>query len=262
MLNPLLIKELRIHTRGRETYAVSGIFILALSALTFSLVWDASTSDRALDAEYGKGMFLAFVVVLMLAICLICPAFTVGAISSERERLTFNQLRVTLLKPHQILIGKAVPSLIYILILLFASLPMAILIVPLGGISPKEITYCYLIVYVSALAFSLIGLMCSSIYRNTRAATVMAYAIIGLLTFGTAVIPIILKWVFQISVNRIILYLLTALNPFHAAFNALGRGRQTQVAGLSPWTIDIIAYLIISILTVCIILLRFKKMRG
>ncbi|MFC1714974.1 ABC transporter permease [Candidatus Poribacteria bacterium] len=262
MLNPLLIKELHMQTRGRETYAVGSIFILALSALAFSLIWESSTGDRTLDAEYGKGMFLAFVIVLMLGISLICPAFTVGAISSERERLTFNQLRVTLLRPHQILVGKAIPPLIYILILLFASLPIAVLIVPLGGISPSQMAYCYLIAFISALAFSLIGLMCSSIYNSTRASTVMAYAIIGLFTFGTAVLPLILTGVFRVSGNRALLDLFIALNPFRAAFSIFGKGKQFQLIGLPSWGIAIVGYLIISVMASCIALLRFKKMRS
>ena len=262
MLNPLLIKELRMQTRSKETYAVSSIYILALSVLTFTLIWEASTGDRTLNMEYGKEMFLAFIVVLMLAICLICPAFTVGAISSERERLTFNQLRVTLLKPYQIVIGKAAPSLIYILALLFASLPIVILIVPLSGLSLMEMASCYLIALISALAFSLIGLMCSAVYRNTRAATVMTYATIGLFMFGTAAAPMILTTVFRMRINRILLNLVTALNPFHAVFNILGRGRQVQVAGLSPWNINIIGYLTISALAIGVSLFRFKKMRG
>ena len=262
MLNPLLIKELRMQTRGREIYVVGGIFILALSALVFGLIWEASTSDGTLNAEYGKEMFLAFIVVLMLAISLICPAFTVGAISSERERLTFDQLRITLLKPRQILVGKVTPTLIYILILLFASLPIAILIVPLSGISSTEIASCYLLIFISALAFSLIGLMCSSIYKSTRASTIMAYAVTGFFTFGTAVAPMILTSIFRVSVNRILLDLFISLNPFHALLSVLGRGRQPQMAGLSPWIFTIISYLILSVIAACIALLRFRKMRS
>ncbi len=262
MLNPLLIKELRMQTRGKETYAISGIYILALSVLTFTLIWEASTGDRTLNVEYGKEMFLAFIVVLTLAICLICPAFTVGAISSERERLTFNQLRVTLLKPHQIVLGKAAPALIYILALLFASLPIVILIVPLSGLSLTETALCYMVVLVSALAFSLIGLMCSAVYKNTRASTVMTYSTIGLFMFGTAAAPMILTGVFRMKINRILLDLLIALNPFHAVFNILGKGRQVQIAGLPSWNINIIGYLTISVLAIGVSLLRFHKMRG
>lgn len=262
MLNPLLIKELRMQTRGKETYAVSGIYILALSVLTFTLIWEASTGDRTLNVAYGKEMFLAFMVVLMLAICLICPAFTVGTISSERERLTFNQLRVTLLKPHQIVVGKAAPSLIFILALLFASLPIVILIVPLSGLSLIETASCYLIVLISALAFSLIGLMCSAVYKNTRAATVMTYSTIGLFMFGTAATRMILTGVFRMKINRILLDLLIALNPFYAVSSVLGWGRHVQVAGLPPWSINVIGYLIISAVAIGVSLFRFKKMRG
>lgn len=262
MLNPLLIKELRMQARGKEIYAISGIYILALSVLTFTLVWEASTGDRPLDVEYGKEMLLAFFVALMLAVCLICPAFTVGSISSERERLTFNQLRVTLLKPHQILVGKAAPSLIYILTLLFASLPIVLLIVPLSGLSLTELASCYLIALISALTFSLVGLTCSAIYRNTRASTVMTFATIGLLMFGTAVAPMILTGVFRVKINRILLDLFMSLNPFYAVLSVLGGGKQIQMAGLSPWSVTVTGYLAISAIAVCVSLFRFKRMRG
>lgn len=243
MLNPLLTKELRMQARNRETYVLGGIFILVLSVLVFSLLWEASTGDRPLDAEHGKNMFRAFVVVLMLAIFLISPALTVGAISSEREKLTFSQLRVTLLKPRQILVGKAAPVLAYILILLFASLPVAIVIMPLGGISLADMASCYLVAFISALAFGLIGLMCSSICRNTRASTVITYGIVALLAFGTALLDMSMF-----------------LNPFHVAFSVLRR--QTQISGLSPWVIMTIGYSIVSAIAACIALLRFRKMRG
>lgn len=262
MLNPLFTKELRLQTRGWETFAVSTIYILALSALAFSLLWEVSIGERVLDSTYGKDMFLAFAVVLILAICLICPAFTVGAISSERERLTFDQLRVTLLKPHQILIGKAGPPIIYISILLFASLPVAYLIIPVGGISSMQVVSCYLIAFISALAFSLTGLMWSSIYKNTRASTVMTYAIAGFFTFGTAMLPVIISGVFKLKINRAILDLCIALNPFNAVFNIFGKGRNFQIIGLSPWIIAIAGYMIVSIISVFIALVRFRSMRS
>ena len=143
MLNPLLIKEFRMKARGMEAYVVGVIYILVLSALAFGLFWEASSGGRTLDPEYGIKMFIAFVVAMILAVCLICPAFTVGAVSSEREHLTFHQLRITLLKPRQILLGKALPPIIYILVLIIASIPIASLIAPVGGVSLAEIFFCY-----------------------------------------------------------------------------------------------------------------------
>lgn len=262
MLNPLLIEELRTLTRSGRMYAICLIIIIALSALTFGLIWEASTSGRTLDPEYGKGMFLTFFVVLILAICLIFPAFTAGAISSERERMTFELLRVTLLKPHQYLVGKMGPVIIYILILLSASLPVAILMLPLGGISTAELAYCYLVTLISAIAFSLSGLMCSSVFRNTRSSTGVTYAFVGFFIFGTGIVPMILKEAFQVKLSRVLLDLCTSLNPFYAAASILGRTKEIQVAGLSPQNITIAGYLVISLITACIAMLRFKRMRG
>lgn len=261
MLNPLLTKGFRIQTRGWEVYAVGTIYTLVLSALSFGLIWEASTDDGGSDPGYGRDMFLAFAVVVILAICLICPAFTVGAISSEREQLTFDQLRVTLLKPRQILVGKVGPPLIYILILLFASLPVAILIMPAGGISPMEIASYYLIAFISAMAFSLTGLMWSSIYTSTRVSIAMTYAITGFFIFGTAVAPMILDGVFRVKISHVLLDLCMALNPFHTLTSIVGNGRQFQPAGLSPLTILIIGYLIVSTIAVCVALLRFKRIQ-
>jgi ABC-type Na+ efflux pump permease subunit len=262
MLNPLFKKELRILTRNGKMYAIGVILIIALSALTFGLIWEASATERNLDPEYGKGMFLAFFVVLILAICLIFPAFTAGAISSERERMTFELLRVTLLKPHQYLVGKMGPVIIYILILLSASLPVAILMLPLGGISTAELAYCYLVTFIPAMALSLTGLMWSSVFRNTRSSTGVTYALAGFFTFGTGIVPMILKEAFQAKLNRVLLDLCVSLNPFYAAASILGRTKGIQVSGLSPQSITIAGYLVISLITACIAMLRFKRMRG
>jgi hypothetical protein len=262
MLNPLLVKEIRIQTRGWETYAIGTIYILALSALVFSLFWEAAGDKRGMEPGHGEEMFLAFAVVLILAITLICPALTVGAISSEREKLTFEQLRVTLLRPHQILIGKAGPPIIYAIVLLLASTPIVSFILLSDGISLEKVAYSYLIAFTSAMAFSLSGLMCSSVYRTTRLSTVMTYAIVGLFTFGTAMLPMIASNVFRLKINRVILDFSIALNPFHAVFSIFGKGRQLQLYGLSPWTVAILGYMVVSVLAICVALFRFKTMRD
>ncbi len=261
MLNPLLIKELRTLTRSGMIYAIGVMLIISLSALAFGLIWEASTTGRTLGPEYGRSMFLTFVVVLILAICLIFPAFTAGAISSERERMTFGLLRVTLLKPHQYLAGKMGPVIIYILILLSASLPVAILMLPLGGISAAELAYCYLVTFIPAMAFSLAGLMWSSVFKSTRTSTGVTYAFAGFFIFGTGVVPMILKEAFQAKLNRVLLDLFVSLNPFYAAASILGRTKEIRVAGLSPQGITMAGYLIVCLITACIAMLRFRRMR-
>ena len=261
MLNPLLVKELRTWTRDRKIYAVIITLTICMSALAFGLIWDVSTTERMLDPEYGKDIFLAFAIVLMLCACLVFPAFAAVAISSERERWTFGMLRATLLKPRQILVGKAVPVIFSLLIFLFASLPVALLLLPSGGISVAEMAYCYLITLVCATAFSLNGLMWSSIFRGTRISAAMTYTVAGLLMFGTALIPMILDKIFQVKINRLVSNFCMSLNPFHAVASVLGMAGEFRLAGLSPWIAAIVGYLVISLVIASLILVRLRKAR-
>jgi len=255
MLNPILIKELRIQMRSWKYYAVGTIYILTISGLVFGMIWEASTSKKTLDPEYGKRIFFAFFVVLTLAVCMICPAFTVGAISSEEELLSFDLVRITLLKPRHILSGKLAPVLIYALILLFASLPATLLIMPVSGTSLMEISLCYLIAFISATMFSLIGFMWSSIFRRTRIAAIVAYITTGVFAFGTMVVPTMLSRIFQVRISHILLSLCNALNPFYVIASKLeGAEKATELI-----TNLIISYLIISVIVTLVILLRLRR---
>ncbi len=72
----------------------------------------------------------------------------------------------------------------------------------------------------------------------------------------------IVRNVFKLKINRVLLDLCTALNPFHAVLNIFGKGRNFQLAGLSLWGITIAGYLIISIMAICVALVNFTRMRS
>lgn len=260
MFNPLLTKEFRAQSRKRQFYTTTIVYIFVISALTFGLTWSASPGETAYSINYGRNIFYAFVVALTSLICLMLPAFTVGAISSEIEKQTFDQLRITLLKPGQILSAKAAPGVLYTLILLLAATPATILIMPYGGISLTELASCYLIIFATAITFSLLGLMWSCICKHTGLAAIITYTIVGFFLVGTLLVPVILR--FHVSLGPVILNIFMAMNPFHAVLSIFGRGRQFQLAGLSPWVIAVAGYFIISIISLFILLLRLKAIKD
>jgi len=258
MLNPLLVKEFREQARGWKYLTAGASCVLIISILAFGLIWNASTGKKAINPEYGRNMFFIFIIALTTIMCTVCPAFTVGAISSERERLTHDLLRVTLLKPRHVITGKTVPALVYAMILLLASLPVIILIMPAGGASLIEIGYCYLTIFASVAAFSLTGLMWSSVFRSTRTSAAVTYTCIGFFIFGTMLAPAILDKVFHLETSHILLRACITLNPFLAAASSLGRTvvvsdlTPVQVFGLPVWTMTVLCYLVISVIAISI----------
>jgi ABC-type transport system involved in multi-copper enzyme maturation permease subunit len=62
------------------------------------------------------------------------PSFASGSITGEKERKTYEMLLASPLRPAAIVSGKLVASLTHIGILIFASLPIVMLCLPLGGV--------------------------------------------------------------------------------------------------------------------------------
>src|SRR3990172_3223393 len=127
--NPVVLKELRGRMRGARAFVLltfhilvmSGFITLLYTAYTASANTPYSGFDRQL---LGKIVFGGVVGMELLLVCFITPAFTVGAISGERERQTYDLLRTTLLPARSLVLGKLTAAMSFVLLLLLASLPL------------------------------------------------------------------------------------------------------------------------------------------
>jgi ABC-type transport system involved in multi-copper enzyme maturation permease subunit len=111
---------------------------------------------------YGVELFL---------VCFVAPAFTAAAISSERERQTYDLLRTTLLPARALVFGKLASALSYVLLLIFAAVPLQSMAFLLSGVGWEELTIGFLLLVISAVTFASLGLYISSVARTTLAAT-------------------------------------------------------------------------------------------
>ena len=109
---------------------------------------------------------------------LMAPSFAAGAITGEKERQTYEMLLASPLRPGAIVLGKLVASLAYLAVLIFSSLPIVMLCLPLGGVSPYEVLAAYLGLIVSVITFGAIGVACSSYFKRTAASLVVSYLLI------------------------------------------------------------------------------------
>ena len=66
------------------------------------------------------------------------PSFAAGAITGEKERKTYEMLLASPLRPGAIVLGKLIASLTHLAVLIFSSLPIVMLCLPLGGVSPTK----------------------------------------------------------------------------------------------------------------------------
>ncbi len=188
--NPITIKELRSRMRGFRAFAILMVYLGLVSGLAL-LIYALQGSAGAGVAEgstVGKTLFAGIFLGEMLLACLIGPAFTSGAISGERERQTWDLLYMTLLKPRQIVMGKLGSAVAFLLLLLVASVPLQSLAFLMGGVTLAEIILGSVLLIVSTIMFSALGLFFSSRSRRTLTATLVTYAITLALVIGLPVI--------------------------------------------------------------------------
>jgi ABC-2 type transport system permease protein len=188
--NPVTVKELRSRMRGFRAFAVLMVYLGLVSGLALLIyaLRGASTANVAEGSTIGKTLFSGIFIGEMLLACLIGPAFTSGAISGERERQTWDLLSMTLLKPRQIVMGKLGSAVAFLLLLLVASVPLQSLAFLMGGVTLAEIILGSVLLIVSTITFSALGLFFSSGATWTLAATLVTYAITLALLIGLPVI--------------------------------------------------------------------------
>jgi ABC-type transport system involved in multi-copper enzyme maturation permease subunit len=151
-------------------------------ALLGGVVYLAWPADRQLDLtrnpESSKLLIQLFFLGQYLLASLMTPSFAAGAITGEKERKSYEMLLASPLRPAAIVLGKLVASLSHLAILIFCSLPIVVLCLPLGGVSVYEVLAVYLGLILSVLTYGMISLACSSYFQRTSASLVVSYLLI------------------------------------------------------------------------------------
>lgn len=190
--NPVTVKELRSRMRGRRGFVVLTTYLLLMSGfillvyLTYAAAANSPSGPN--DRQAGKVVFTAVLAVEVFLVVFIGPAFTMAAISGEKERQTYDLLRTTLLSARSFVLGKLLSSLSYVFLLIIVAIPIQSIALLLGGISLIEVILAQFLVILSAVTFALVGLYFSSLMRSTLASSVSTFSVSMLLIAGAPIV--------------------------------------------------------------------------
>lgn len=231
------MKELRGRMRRGKAYIIITVYLLLMSLLVGLVYLGLASSannvgNSGMVQTVGKVVFGIVVGVEMLMVCFVAPALTAGAISSERERQTYDLLQTTLLPARSLVLGKLTSAIFFLLLLLVVGFPLQSLASLFGGVAIGEVLVAFLLLIVTAFTFSAIGLLISSLMHSTLASTVISYVVAIIVVFGEpTLIGIAVSFMsmlsglmyssnfsaFQVRILETILfsvgYVLVALNP-------------------------------------------------
>lgn len=194
IINPIYQKEESISSRSLKTPMVFALFnfVLALVALTAMSV---NVNQVRITAEIKYSAFLAifkFVSMLEFAmILLIMPALSSGSISGEREKKTFDIMRMTKMSSADIVIGKLMAAVGSIIVLVISSAPIIALVFIYGGVRLIDIVVLFASYIIAAIFIGTIGIFISALCDRTVISTACTYTAVLFITLGGAAIYMI-----------------------------------------------------------------------
>jgi ABC-type transport system involved in multi-copper enzyme maturation permease subunit len=175
--NPVLQRELLVNLRTPRAFILLFLYQALLGTMVY-FAWPQETRVDLASNPAGQNLVDLFFVGQYVLASLMAPSFAASAITGEKERKTYEMLLASPLRPGSIVLGKMIASLAHIAVLIFASLPIVMLCLPLGGVSLYEVLAAYLGLIISVVTFGMISIACSSYFKRTAASLVVSYLLI------------------------------------------------------------------------------------
>ena len=161
------VKELRGRMRGRRAFVILTIYLLLLGGFAWmvELIMERTYSygfgggGTYATAAIGQGIFAALLMLETLQVAFLAPSSTAGAISMEREKQTLELLVVTPISSLAIVLGKLLSALVYVWLLIAASIPLTAVVFVYGGVAPEDVVRGYIVLIVTALGLATWGIV-------------------------------------------------------------------------------------------------------
>jgi len=237
--NPITVRLVQNGSRRtRHLLIRAGYLGVLIAVLLYALLLNAR-GDELSYQQLAKAGSLSFKYIAYLQIGLICvlaPVFMAGAIAQEADPKTWDILLTTPLSSTQIVLGNLLGRLLFILALLFSSLPLFAVTQYFGGVPGSSIFGSYLIAACAALLVGATAIALSvsrlvgkravfTFYTGVVSYLALTYAI-DKVRFGGASV----SW-------------MTAINPFlalQALLDSSGypRARAGTQTGLAAWFLE------------------------
>jgi ABC-type Na+ efflux pump permease subunit len=160
-IGPVFQREVAVAPRRTRTYISRAIYVSALWMLMFTawLVLTGTQLVRDLGdlARFGMVLF-QILSALQLALAVFFSAMlAASAVAQEKDRRTLELLLQTNLSNGELVLGKLLASVLQVLIMLAAALPVFMISALFGGVSFAQIARVFAVTFVSVLACGSLG---------------------------------------------------------------------------------------------------------
>lgn len=160
-IGPILAREAVTAPRRVRHYVARAIYVSALLVLMCT-AWLVLTGSQEIGTLGDLARFSIFLFQMLSPLQLIMALFVsalcaASSVSREKDRGTLVLLLTTDLKNHELVLGKLSASMLTVIVLLFAALPLFMMMIMLGGIELHQILGMFFVTLTAALAAGSLG---------------------------------------------------------------------------------------------------------
>ncbi len=202
-------------------------------------------------ASFSHLIFQVFSFLQLTVAIFFATLFTAAGVAQERDRRTLLLLLMTDMRNHELALGKLCSSLLIVIVLLAASVPVFASLRLLGGVTWQQIVQAELIIASAALASGSWG--CLVAFWRQKTFQILAISVLGIV-FSLATVEGILA---VAGPDSALHTWLSAASPLRALFHVLNplaaaaEGIRTEKAATASILIFLGTTVVLSAVTIC-----------
>ncbi len=161
IVGPIFHRELAIAPR-RTRFFVDRAAYAAGFTLLISTAWAVMSGNQILSsvgdlARFGIILFDVMAPLQLAMVLFYAPVLAASTVCQEKDKQTLILLLMTRLNNCELVLGKLLSSLLHVVVLLLASLPIFTLVILFGGVSFAQVGRVFAVTAVTALAAGSLG---------------------------------------------------------------------------------------------------------
>jgi ABC-type transport system involved in multi-copper enzyme maturation permease subunit len=219
--NPMLVKELRWGMLGRADTLIRLFYVSAIAYFCIGLSIDAWR-----DAEIVQVLIILQISITLL----IAPALLANTFTKEHEQGNYDMLRMTLLSPREVVMGKVQAGMVSVAPLVLAAVlsnvPYMILVK-----GSMEVFFAGYVTFLVCCYLTLgISIFCSLLMERTTTSLVVSYLLNALMFVGMVGIIIVIYEIFGWDIDEAAALYFSPITAFARLFQHSGGDRSGLLA--------------------------------
>jgi len=192
MLGAVFEREVRAVPRARGLFVARAVYCGALLGIV-ATCWLVVTGTQAVTtagdtARFGATL-LRILAPLQLSLAMLAAAMTsTVAVTSEKDRRTLELLLISRLSDGQLVLGKLAGSLLRVMLLLLAAVPVFVIASLFGGVTMPQLVRLFVVTVAAALAAASVA-TCIAFWKDTtfQALAITTFALVAWVAIGEVV---------------------------------------------------------------------------